>query len=358
MSLMDQQSMQAPQSGGDYAAAPAQPPTPYPSMTPNMSKGGTVPRRVQKFATGGYATNPISASATGMPAATGVGGYTPGPNSNAVGSWGASAGQGIPGSGGANYAPQGSPGANSWGGGPSNPSPVPTSQVGASAYGHGSPGYTAPTPPPQQSAGIGGSANTDSADPQSWYYGSKQQAQQESLYGNSAYGANSVANTPGESSYLPPKVADQYANPGSISSTGYKEGGPVLPGVKHTSKKAKPVKKFASGGPTDDSVPDPGGAIPSDPNDTSDTTDTGQGQQGQAGDLSGIAQQVKQSLSATRQQFGLNDQAFQQMAAQIPSAPAGPGGDQPNQNPFPTKTPSPPFGQAQAAPSDQQGIPT
>jgi hypothetical protein len=106
-------------------------------------------------------------------------------------------------------------------------------------------------------------------------------------------------------------------------------------GIKHTSKKTKPVKKFAGGGSTD-SIPDPGGAIPSDPNDPGDMQNTSQGQQGQtgdtgqqqqatdpnqgqggqAGDLTSIAAQVKKVASATRQQFGLTDQAFQTQNSQ------------------------------------------
>ena len=36
--------------------------------------------------------------------------------------------------------------------------------------------------------------------------------------------------------------------------------------------------------------------------------------------------------------------SFLKMAAVIPTKPAGPGGDQPNPNPFPIKTPEIPFG--------------
>jgi hypothetical protein len=63
---------------------------------------------------------------------------------------------------------------------------------------------------------------------------------------------------------------------------------------------------------------------------------------------------VMDALSAARKQYGLTDQMF---AANIPSKPAGPGGDQPATNPFSTKTPSPPFGQASnnsgAIPTDE-----
>jgi hypothetical protein len=45
---------------------------------------------------------------------------------------------------------------------------------------------------------------------------------------------------------------------------------------------------------------------------------------------------------------------FGRQASNIPTVPAGPGGDQPNPNPFPTKTPAVPFGQKQGAIPDDQ----
>ena len=44
---------------------------------------------------------------------------------------------------------------------------------------------------------------------------------------------------------------------------------------------------------------------------------------------------------------------FGKLSANIPTRPSGPGGDQPNQNPFPTKTPAIPFGKQGAIPEDQ-----
>lgn len=146
---------------------------------------------------------------------------------------------------------------------------------------------------------------------------------------------------------------------------------------------------FSAGG----DVPDPGGAIPDPAIDTSVMQDTSTGDQGQAGDPSQTADQgdlmgsVMDALTAARQQYGLTDQMFagniptkpagpggdqtqggpqdrgnQQVSANMPAKPAGPGGDQPATNPFPTKTPSPPFGQASNdsdSDGDQdQGVPT
>ena len=82
-----------------------------------------------------------------------------------------------------------------------------------------------------------------------------------------------------------------------------------------------------------------GGAIP----DAADIPiDQDQGQEGQAGDpIQQSLQGVKSVLSTMRQQAGLTDSAFsmasQQIAGNMPAKPAGPGGDQPNTNPFPTK---------------------
>jgi len=78
-------------------------------------------------------------------------------------------------------------------------------------------------------------------------------------------------------------------------------------------------------------VPDPGGAIPADPDDPGDVQDTSTGDPGQAGDPSQTADQgdlmgsVMDALTAARQQYGLTDQMF---AGNIPTVPAGPGGDQ------------------------------
>ena len=102
-------------------------------------------------------------------------------------------------------------------------------------------------------------------------------------------------------------------------------------------------------------VEDPGGV------------DMGQGQAGQAGDLSGALDAVQQAYQYGLQQITGNiptvpagpggDQTQggpqdrgNQLAANIPTVPAGPGGDQPNPNPFPTKTAPIPFGkQAEGA---------
>jgi hypothetical protein len=105
---------------------------------------------------------------------------------------------------------------------------------------------------------------------------------------------------------------------------------------------------------------DKGGGVP----DTGDAPiDADQGQEGQAGDQgqegqagdqtsqqnqSGPSPAVQSALTAARSQFGLNDNMFNMMSKQtagnMPTKPAGPGGDQPTSNPFPTKNPATPFG--------------
>ena len=77
-----------------------------------------------------------------------------------------------------------------------------------------------------------------------------------------------------------------------------------------------------------------GGAIP----DTADVPiDQDQGQEGDAGDLFA---QVKSVLSATRKQYGLTDKAFQ-MSGNMPTKPAGPGGDQTQGGPQDRSNPPP-----------------
>jgi len=94
---------------------------------------------------------------------------------------------------------------------------------------------------------------------------------------------------------------------------------------------------------------DEGGAVP-DPDNDSDSDnssggggdtdqDSGNGDSSQPSTDDGMAS-IMSALSTARQNNGLNDQMF----AAMPSRPAGPGGDQPNTNPFPTKTPATPFG--------------
>jgi hypothetical protein len=101
-------------------------------------------------------------------------------------------------------------------------------------------------------------------------------------------------------------------------------------------------------------IPDPGDAIPSDPSDNSDMSDfsdTGSGdQEGQQ-----LMSTIYQVLDYGRQKNGLSSDAFQQAFNQPPSKPAGPGGDQPNTNPFPTKTPVTPFGTKTSSSGDSDG---
>lgn len=94
------------------------------------------------------------------------------------------------------------------------------------------------------------------------------------------------------------------------------------------------MSSYATGG----AIPDPsdgagGGAI-ADNNGTGDI-DTS--------NLSDALDTVDQIMQYGYQKSGLGGQN-QQVASAIPTAPAGPGGDQPNQNPFPTATAPTPFG--------------
>jgi hypothetical protein len=68
------------------------------------------------------------------------------------------------------------------------------------------------------------------------------------------------------------------------------------------------------------------------------------GQQGTLPDINGALGSVQDAYAQLKDQ--MLHGGGQQQAAGIPTAPAGPGGDQPTQNPFPVKNPSPPFGQA------------
>ena len=74
----------------------------------------------------------------------------------------------------------------------------------------------------------------------------------------------------------------------------------------------------SDGGDSSGGVPDPGGAMPTDPSDPSAMQDTPTGDPGQVGDLGASLQAVQNAY-----QYGM-----QQLAGNIPSAPAGPGGDQ------------------------------
>ena len=137
------------------------------------------------------------------------------------------------------------------------------------------------------------------------------------------------------------------------ASGGLAEGGPIVNPKEEpyrekwrakNGQKQTPYKAFDDGGtvPTDNSQ----GAIP---NSADIPVQQDQGQQGQAGDPMQVLQGVKDALSYTRQQAGLSDNAFkmatdQKLAGNMPGKPAGPGGDQPNPNPFPIKTPATPFG--------------
>ena len=146
-----------------------------------------------------------------------------------------------------------------------------------------------------------------------------------------------------------PAMQTIYAGNYTVGSGGAETGG----GGSYTGNPMGPLRGagFDDGG----EVEDPGGV------------DMGQGQEGQAGDLSGALDAVQQAYQYGLQQITGNiptvpagpggDQTQggpqdrgNQLAANIPTVPAGPGGDQPNPNPFPTKTAPIPFGkQAEGA---------
>lgn len=89
---------------------------------------------------------------------------------------------------------------------------------------------------------------------------------------------------------------------------------------------------------------DAGGVIPD------GTQSAMQGNGGvQPGDLDSMYQSIQQALKFGRQKMGLLGDQGDQVA--ITQRPAGPGGDQPDTNPFPTKTAPNPFGKRKEVPA-------
>jgi hypothetical protein len=257
----------------------------------------------------------INATAQGMPSATPSLGYTPGPQTNQYGSWGAAADANTTGAG----AIPGDP-AQAFGNSTNYQRASTGGNYGAysdNGQAGGKATHTAPVPSGALAGVSGGPAN-------SGY--------------NMGWGAyyTGAGNTIGPESPSTPGRATQQGSAAEWKNQNVAKGGAI-------------AMKFDTGG----AVPDPGGAIPDDPNDTSDVDPTTTGDTGQAGDP---RQAVMQALTTSRQMNGLNDAVFGdlsnaihqssggQQQAYMPSRPAGPGGDTPTQNPFPTRTPAIPFG--------------
>lgn len=252
---------------------------------------------------------PIGGSAQGMPKPKAFGSYTNSTTSNALGDWGKKAEtSGIPGDGG--QSPQGGSGGygTNWAeGAPSSPTSPASTATGNLNTGYG---------PPMTSAPAGA-----------------------------------------------PSAANGYTQSGGY--LGVAGGGPI-PSIQHTSKKAK---GYDDGGSVQDddqdqgSIPDPGGAIPSDPTDPGDVSNFNPGSGGQ-GESNAIMQSIYKTLSYGRQKNGLSDAIVNAAYNSIPTTPAGPGGDQTRGGPqdrsnqqisgnIPTKPAGPGGDQTQGGPQDR-----
>jgi len=138
--------------------------------------------------------------------------------------------------------------------------------------------------------------------------------------------------SPGQQAYIEYQNKDYGGFQGQYRGQGWAGGGSIRAPKEETYRSKWKAKnhpgdsayKFDDGG----EVPDPGGV------------DMSQGQEGQAGDLSGALAQVQQAY-----QYGL-----QQVAGNIPTVPAGPGGDQ-------TQGGGPQDRGQQVAAADQRPIP-
>ena len=128
---------------------------------------------------------------------------------------------------------------------------------------------------------------------------------------------------------------DPQFNP-STGTFGYSSGGPV------DSPEDPDTAGGAADAPGAPAVPD--GSGDSSGGGYSNQQNQPAGQQGTLPDINGALGSVQDAYAQLKDQ--MLHGGGQQQAAGIPTAPAGPGGDQPTQNPFPVKNPSPPFGQA------------
>ena len=107
-----------------------------------------------------------------------------------------------------------------------------------------------------------------------------------------------------------------------------------------------------NGAGSSDATPDPSsqGAIP----DPGDAIPAPQGDQAQP-NINDMLNSAIDTYQYGLQKYGMGDQQGNQQQAMMPSKPAGPGGDQPNTNPFPIKNPSPPFGKLAYMPAIPAG---
>ena len=286
-------------------------------------------RHIAHFAAGGDA---ISGTAQGMPAPTAGGGFTPGPETNAAGSWGAGAQSGGI-AGDTNASPVGAPDTSAF----NQPGDYVAPAAALPAAAADTPHYVAPPPVAQAAPMWGGGGGQygarvggmkDGGTVQSMKRGGKVRQPKPNGKPGSSQPTNEPPTNEPPTNEFPQAQAPQA---------------PRAPQAPQAPMSGIPA------GPSPPMGMDEGGDVP----DTSVMPmDAEQGQEGQAGDpapqKSGPSPAVQSALTAARAQFGLNDNMFNMMSKQtagnMPTKPAGPGGDQPTSNPFPTKNPATPFG--------------
>jgi hypothetical protein len=298
-------------------------------------------RRIAHFAAGGYAGAALmpagnyTATAQGLPAATPAGGYTPGPATNAAGSWGAAAESGGI-AGDTNASPVGAPDTSAFNQpgnyvAPAAALPAAAANVAAAptpTYSSGSTDMQASMPggygSPGENSGLLGAEGgaipermKDGGTVQNMKRGGKVRQ----MKPNGKPGSSQPANTPPQGrpatppKPTPPDPDDPTGDTPQPAGQGFRAMPSAIP--------ASPPA-FDDGG----AAPDP---------DTSDIpVDADQGQEGQAGDQSqqqsGPLPSVQKALTAARSQFGLNDSIFNNMQMSdnqndprpIPPSPNGP----------------------------------
>ena len=252
---------------------------------------------------------PINGSAQGMPAAKQFGSYTPGPNTNSLGSWGgATESSGIPGD---PYSPVGAPARNGgYGGGGASGS-------GGNSYrsrpnkgiGIFNPGYKSQTKQIQQPAPLPGSG---------WYTSPEYQL------GRRAQ--NQLTNAENSGNQYRIQKIEKTFNPGytigsmnpSDAPMAAARGGPI-PSIAHTSKK---VKGYDDGGSVSDNNSDDQASGAQDDSDTAsgstDSTagaDSAQGS-GEQSDSDTLMASVYKTLDYGRQKYGISNDLINEVYPQ------------------------------------------
>lgn len=302
-------------SSNNYVSSPA-------TSSPSITKG--------TYAPAAQPVGGISASAQGLPPARPATGYTPGPQANKFGSWGSAVEGG---------------GYNSVPGNPAVPTAIPTNTYQRAStrgtYGSYTDQATLPGSPSQPvlpSAPKNMLAGTNTEQPD----------QPVIPYSSFYTGA-------GKQMRWGPEQPGNPMREGNVSQwAGMAKRGGAIP---QAATGGGALAALDTGGAVPDPIPD---------TDPGEQTPTNQGGGGGYG-ASDPMQNVRAALTSARQQNGLNDQVFQQLwnmnvggqqAANPPTVPAGPGGDQPSNNPFPTKTPAVPFGRMSSNDNDADDQPS